>query len=222
MRNNSSAFDSSEYDKKIKQTIPCYDNFYEQVIELVKTYYHNTLAWLDVGCGTGKMASMAFENVKIQRFTFCDCSADMLKIAQERFPYSNTEFSLCDVRKMTYSKEFDVVTAIQVNHYLHREERKIAIQKCYEALKENGLFITFENFAPFSDFGKQICLDKWKSYQMKQGKSPEEAHKHIERYGKEYFPISLMEHMELMGNSGFRAVEVLWLSNMQVGIWGVK
>ena len=48
---------------------------------------------------------------------------------------------------------------------------------------------------------------------------PEECGKHIDRYGKDYFPISLSENMELVRNCGFKAVEILWLSNMQVGIW---
>lgn len=222
MKDNIAAFPSREYDKKIKETLPFYDTFYEQIIELVKVYHSHQLEWLDVGCGTGKMAAAAYENLKIRRFTFCDSSSDMLKIAQDRFAYSNAEFSLCDVRKMTYSNEFDVVTAVQVNHYFQKEERKIALQKCYEALKEKGLFITFENFAPFSDLGKEIYLNKWKTYQMKQGKSPEECNRHVERYGKEYFPITVTEHMELMRECGFRTVEILWLSNMQVGIWGVK
>ena len=55
---------------------------------------------------------------------------------------------------------------------------------------------------------------------MKQGKSLEECENHIKRYGKDYFPISLSENVELMRNCGFIAVEILWLSNMQVGLWG--
>lgn len=36
MNDNKSAFRSDEYDRKIKQTLPYYDEFYEQVIDLVK------------------------------------------------------------------------------------------------------------------------------------------------------------------------------------------
>lgn len=99
----------------------------------------------------------------------------MIRIAKERFPYHNAEFCVCDVQKLVYSNEFDIITAIQVNHYLHMDERKIAMQKCYEALKDNGLFISFENFAPFTDLGKSVYLEKWKRYQMKQQKSLEEC-----------------------------------------------
>lgn len=222
MNDNISAFNSTEYDNKIKQTLPYYDDFYKQIIELVKTFYNGVVYWLDVGCGTGKMGSIAFEKIPLEKFVFCDCSDEMIKIVKERFPFQNAEFSVCDVQELAYKDEFDVITAIQVNHYLKESGRKAAFSKYYDALKKNGLFINFENFAPFSDLGKTVYLEKWKRYQTEQGKSLEESKKHIERYGKEYFPISILENMELMKNCGFRIVEILWLSNMQVGLWGVK
>ncbi|MCI9123079.1 MAG: class I SAM-dependent methyltransferase [Eubacterium sp.] len=222
MSDNKSAFNSNEYDRKIKQTLPYYNEFYEQVIELVKVFHNSAITWLDIGCGTGKMGSIALENIELEKLVFCDSSDEMIRIAKERFQRFNTEFSVCDIQNLEYTDEFDVITAIQVNHYLQMEERKIALQKCYKALKENGLFISFENFSPFTDVGKIVYLEKWKRYQIEQGKSFEESTKHIERYGKDYFPITLEEHLTLMRNSGFRAVEILWLSNIQVGFWGMK
>lgn len=65
-------------------------------------------------------------------------------------------------------------------------------------------------------------MDKWKEYQIRQGKTVTECEKHRERYGKDYFPITLTEHISLMHDCGFRVVEILWISNMQVGIWGMK
>jgi len=222
MNDNISAFNTMEYNTKIKQTLPYYDEFYKQVIELVKTFHSGAVRWLDVGCGTGKMGSVAFENVALEKFVFSDCSEKMIKIVKERFDFENTEFVVCDAKELDYVNEFDVITAIKVNHYMNETSRKAALMKYYAALKNNGLFISFENFAPFTDLGKSIYLERWKRYQLEQGKSLEECNKHIERYGKEYFPISLSENIELMKNCGFKIVEILWLSNMQVGIWGIK
>lgn len=222
MNDNKSAFRSNDYDRKITQTLPFYELFYEQVIELVKIFNHNAVKWLDIGCGTGKMGSVAFENIDIEKFVFCDSSEEMIGIAKARFQNHNAEFCVCDVQELAYMDEFDVITAIQVNHYLRIDERRIALKKCYEALKDNGVFISFENFAPFTNLGKYVYLEKWKKYQMKQGKSFEECQKHINRYEKDYFPISLSENLEQMRNCGFQAVEILWLSNMQVGLWGIK
>lgn len=162
------------------------------------------------------------EKINCKQFVFCDSSEGMIRIAKERFKCYNAEFSVCDVQKLVYANEFDVITAIQVNHYLHMDERKMALQNIYEALKDKGLFVSFENFAPFTDLGKRVCLEKWKKYQMRQGKSVEECEKHIKRYGEDYFPISILENKELMRNCGFEVVEILWLSNMQVGLWGIK
>ena len=39
---------------------------------------------------------------------------------------------------------------------------------------------------------------------------------------KDDFPIAIDEHKRLLSNCGFRSVELLWCSYMQVGILGVK
>ena len=222
MSDNRSAFSASGYDRKIRQVLPYYEEFYRQVVELVKVLNQSAVRWLDIGCGTGEMGRAAFENVEIEQFVFCDSSDEMIKIAKERFAGRNAKFFVCDFRELVCAGEFDVITSIQVNHYLRMEERREVLLKCHEALKEHGPYIGFENFAPFTDLGKAVYLEKWKRYQMKQGRSPEECEEHLKRYGRDYFPISLSENMELLRNCGFQAVEILWLSNMQAGLWGIK
>lgn len=115
MNDNKSPFSSSEYDRKIRQTLPYYDEFYQQVIELVKSFHLKSVKWLDIGCWTGKMGSIALEMVKPEKFVFCDSSEEMIKIAKERFDLPNTGFSVCDAQNLEYTNEFDVITAIQVN-----------------------------------------------------------------------------------------------------------
>lgn len=95
-------------------------------------------------------------------------------------------------------------------------------KKCYEALKSGGLFISFENFAPNGKMSERLYLERWKEYQISAGKSSEEAEKHISRYKKDYHPISVSEHLEIMKKCGFVEVELLWLSYMQVGMLGIK
>lgn len=222
MKDNASAFNVSNYDEKIKMTLPYYEDFYKQVIDVVKIQFDRPLRWLDVGCGTGKMAEAAFNNVNIDRFVFYDNSKQMIETAQKRFRNKNADFIALSVQELDKSEEFDIATAIQVFHYLQREERTEAVRKCYNALRTNGMFITFENFAPFSEYGKGLFLNRWRQYQLSQGKSAGECDNHINRYGKDYFPISISEHLELLNNCGFKGVEILWVSNMQVGLLGIK
>lgn len=222
LKDNASAFHSTEYDDRIKRTLPYYEEFYQQVIDVVNLYFPNVLNWLDVGCGTGKMAEAAFRQSKIGQFVFCDSSVQMIEIVKERFNFPNTEFKIASVQELEWKDRFDVITAIQVNHYLLKEEREKALRNCYEALKKGGLFICFENFAPSSAAGEELYLGRWKAWQQRQGTERSICEQHIARYGKDYFPISIEEQRELFNRCGFQASEILWLSYMQAGYLGIK
>lgn len=219
---NTSAFSASEYDGEISKTLPYYEHFYEQVTDIVKIQSSKPLTWLDVGCGTGKMAETAFKTLDIKKFIFCDSSAKMTDMVKKRFGDKNAEFITSSVLELDINGQFDVVTAIQVFHYLQREERMEALKKCHKALAQDGVFITFENFAPYSEAGKRLFLERWKAYQLSRGRDAAECDKHIGRYGREYFPISISEHLKALEQSGFENVEIIWVSNMQVGLLGIK
>lgn len=131
-------------------------------------------------------------------------------------------FIVSSILDLDRSNEFDVITAIQVFHYLHKTERMEAVEQCYKALSPNGIFITFENFAPYSEEGKKLYLKRWKADQVAQGKSAKESDDHIDRYGKNYFPITISEHLDVLKQCGFGNAEILWVSNMQAGLLGIK
>lgn len=79
-----------------------------------------------------------------------------------------------------------------------------------------------ENFAPFTEDGEKLFLERWKRFQIRNGKNSQEAENHINRYKKDYFSYTLSQIIELFKSSGFKQTEILWLSNMQVGIIGIK
>lgn len=220
--NNPTAFDAAEYDEKIKRTLPYYDEFFAQIISVVKTSSDTSADWLDIGCGTGRMYVETVGKIPINRFVFCDCSPEMLKVAENRFYGVGREFMLKDMREITFEGEFDIVTSVQAMHYLKPEQRYVAVKNCFNALKPNGIFINFENFSPDSKAGERLAMERWRIYQLANGKSETECAVHLSRYKKEYFPITVSEQLEIMKNAGFAAAEILWLSYMQAGFIGVK
>jgi len=92
-----------------------------------------------------------------------------------------TKINMQDNISAFQSKDYDIKInkTLQVNHYLNYNSRIISIQNSYDVLKNKGIFITFENFSPFTTMGEDISLDRWKEYQFKQGKSLEKASRHI-------------------------------------------
>lgn len=113
-------------------------------------------------------------------------------------------------------------TAIQCHHYLSQAERKIAVKKCFNVLKESGIFFTFENICYKNNNADLIAVKHWQNYMLSNGKTPHEVKKNSERRGTEVFPITIDEHIELLENSDFKCVELLWLSYMQAGFIAIK
>jgi tRNA (cmo5U34)-methyltransferase len=115
-----------------------------------------------------------------------------------------------------------VITAIQAHHYLQPPERRRAVEACYRVLAGGGLFITFENVAPRTRSGIRLGLERWKHFQIQQGRSPEVVAQHLNRFDTRYFPITVDQHLELLAEVGFRMLELFWFSQMQAGFYGLK
>lgn len=98
----------------------------------------------------------------------------------------------------------------------------IAAKNCYNALKEKGILITVENFAPCNEAVKKLYLKRWEIYQHSKGKSIRECEKHLSRYNTEYFPITIQEQIRMLRDCGFMSTEIFWCSYMQVGILARK
>ncbi len=82
----------------------------------------------------------------------------------------------------------DVITAIQAHHYMPKEDRFEATKICYELLKANGVYITFENVRPSTEDSVRIGMDYWKNFQLSRGRDAEIVERHLKRFDVEYFP----------------------------------
>lgn len=204
MGDNKSAYNSFEYNEKICQTLPYYEDFHSQITDLIRAVGLAEINWLDTGCGTGKTALKALKELdgtKIN-FTLCDASAEMLKIAEKRLG-AGVVCRNIPSQKLDYKEEFDVVTAVQCHHYLSLEERKTATQKCFDALKNNGIFIAFENIRLENSAAEQLAVRRWKRFMISKGISPEEAEKQIERRGRSIRSFSKTAASETFSRFGF-------------------
>jgi len=214
---------SDEYDAKVNDTIPFYEEFHQTVIDLVVALKQTPLTWLDTGCGTGNLCLKAHQKMPDITFTLADPAFQMLKIAKEKTQNENVTFIQADSQSIDCKDNtFDVITAIQCHHYLYKETRKSAVENCFRMLKPNGLFITFENILPFTETGIKIALKRWGNFQIVHGKSQQEAENHLKRFNTEYFPITISEHIDLLKGVGFSTTEILWVSYMQAGFYAIK
>ncbi len=222
MRDNKSAYNSNIYDEHIVSVLPYYKEYHRQIIELVESLGKQELKWLDTGCGTGTLAKKALESIPHVNFTLCDPSDKMLNEARIKLDGTSIRFMNIPSQELTFDSEFDVVTAVQCHHYFKPDERKVAVQRCFNALKNKGVFVTFENIRMSTEESDAIALKRWADFLEEKGNSDEDVRMHIERRGVEVFPITVEQHIELLESCGFSSVNVLWASYLQAGFWAIK
>ena len=220
---NTTPFKVNAYDENVPKVIPFYSELSEQALDVIKAYLPDKkIALLDTGCGTGTFALKALESLDIKRLTLCDPSENMLSDVKAKLAGKDCEFFGIGSEKMQFENEFDVVTAIQSHHYFDKPTREKAVANCFKALKNGGIFIYFENTAPLTDTGRKLLLKRLGEYQRNAGRTPEETQAHLARYGVEYFPINIKEHLDMLERTGFAACELFWQSYMQCGFYAVK
>jgi len=223
---NSTPHLATEYDEQIQKTVPYYNKFHEETINLISTYNPQPKVWLDTECGTGLFIEKCIHQFLNTTFILSDPSKEMMAIAKGKFIDNNRVLFLEPTKTEDISVEVldtpDVITAIQAHHYLSASDRLKATKVCFDLLNSDGIFISFENISPMTQRGIDIGKKNWGNYQLSMGKTKEQIENHLAGFGNEYFPITIEEHLKLYRNCGFRSVEILWYSYMQAGFFCIK
>ena len=168
----------------------------------------------------------ALEQFPDTRFVLADPSREMLAVARSKIGNIERVVFLTPIStqglRSVIKEKFDVITAVQAHHYLSLDERRAATETCHELMNKNGVYVTFENVRPFTRKAIDIGKAKWAAYQIASGKSRKDAYSHIDRFDKEYFPITIEDHLQLYRSCGFAVVELFWYSFMQAGFYCLK
>lgn len=216
------AFSAADYDKKIRQTVPFYDAYFEQAAAAVRERFKRPVRWLDIGCGTGRMAESASSSVPLETFVFLAPSPQMLAIARERFPRPCAQFLPLTAAELPADGQFDALTAMLVLHYFREEERLHILGRCFSALAPGGILLVLNNIAPECEEEQARQEKEWRAFQLGQGKNPEETEAHLARRGREFFPLPPATDLRLFRQSGFRSAEALRASPFQAEYLAIK
>lgn len=222
MSDNKTSQTASEYDANVSKTIPYYTSFHEETIKLIKGCGVTAGSWLDTGCGTGNFILKAKKHFNSMKFVAADPSESMLEIAEGKLSEMDVSCLLAGTEELCNEGLFEVITAILAHHYLDKMMREKATRNCYTMLKPGGVYVTFETIRPYTEQGTQIGLQRWRDVQVENGKSTDNADKHISRYGTELLPITIDSHLALLRETGFAITEILWVSGMQAGFYAIK
>jgi len=109
------------------------------IFKLAKEYNPDATSWLDLCCGTGALIKYVIG--RGFSGTGIDSSPHQIKIAKSKVP--EAEFLVEDVRNLSLSQKFDVITCTydSLNYLTEKEDLERAIQNAGYYLAEGGVFI---------------------------------------------------------------------------------
>ena len=121
---NLTAHKASDYDQKVRGTIPFYDTIHAEVTRLVKLIKPGVRCWVDTGCGTGRLVEQALRSFPAAHFILADPSEAMLEQTRARLTnHDSTRLTIlppigtADLGLQITKNTADVITAIQCHHY---------------------------------------------------------------------------------------------------------
>ena len=228
-RDNKSAHPAAQYDAEVRRVIPFYDKIHSETLDVVRTVAGEPAHWLDTGAGTGALVERALAEFPATRFAVADPSEAMLAQARQRL-------EAADIGRVSFLPAVDsaglnrvagalrpqVITAIMCHHYMAPSGRREAVQACHDLLAPGGVLIVFENVECESPRGREWGLERWRRFQLAQGRTPEAVALHLSRFGTELKPVRIAEHLALFREVGFQAAELFWRAHMQAGFYAVK
>lgn len=225
---NTTPHSAADYDASVRQTIPHYELMQAEVVDLALSLRPDARLWVDTGCGTGYLISLALGAFPATGFVLTDPAEAMLGQAKARLEQkgqSRIRFlpsTRSEGLRLPGNDKPQIVTAILCHHYLQAEQRRSATRACHDVLEKGGAYITIEHTAAGNDAAQRVNMDRWRRFQLARGRTEAEVAHHLGRFGTSYFPITAAEHLRLLRETGFAVAEVFWSSFVDTGFYAVK
>lgn len=150
------------YDNDVKKdngALKIYRNYkliLQSVYELVEKLKRKNQKILEIGVGTGNLASKFLSNN--YDIVGIDQSREMLSVAKEKYPMLKVR--LGEFLKIPYeNKHFDIIISTYAFHHLNESEKCIAIEEMMRVLKDDGTIIIGDLMFESKDSEKRILRD---------------------------------------------------------------
>ncbi len=140
----STIWNASTYDTERRRLIPCFDEFYGTVGELIARFCPESPRILDLGAGTGILSAAIAERRPTAQLHLLDASADMLQQATKRLPGHQLHLLVQPLDAQLPSGPFDAIVSALAIHHLNDADKRALYSRILSALAPGGLFLNAE------------------------------------------------------------------------------
>ncbi len=215
--NVGSSFDAtaSTYDRSRRQLIPCFDDFYRAAVELAPFGRYDAIDVLDLGAGTGLMATFFAEAFPSAHLTLIDVAGEMLDRARQRFASDPSKFTyaVMDYAAGELPGTFDVVVSCLSIHHLSDAGKMELFRRVRDALRPGGVFINADQVLGATPAVEERNHAAWLASVRQLGASEEDLAAAQERQ-KHDRPSTLIDQLRWLEEAGFADVDCAYKSGM--------
>ena len=211
-----------EYDAQRKWIIPLFEDFYDAAIHAAE-WNGKRPSILDIGAGTGLLASRLLKRYPEASLTLIDISESMLAVARKRF--AGKEHFACLVRD--YSREelggpYDLICSALSIHHLEDYLKRSLYARIAEALNAGGVFVNAEQVEGETPGQQARYLAYWDTF-LRKGPLPEEEwSRAIRRRDTLDRMTKLSVQLAWLREAGFNDVDVVFKNRSFVVMRGRK
>jgi tRNA (cmo5U34)-methyltransferase len=136
---------AERYDRDRRKLIPCFDDFYRALVDMVPFTETGPLSFLDLGAGTGLLTQFLRRRYPQADVLLMDFSPEMLEKARQRFVgEAGLTYLEADYAQAEWSGVYDGIFSSLSIHHLSDEGKRDLFRKIFRHLKPGGVFLNSE------------------------------------------------------------------------------
>ena len=196
------------YQELMQRLIPHYDLQRDVMVSLMPSERDLPLRILDLGCGTGVMASRLAEEFPHAQLTLFDLTVEMIDRCKSRFGDNpRVSFEVGDFREDDFGSSYDLIVASLSLHHVTFEERPALAERLFRSLLPGGQLITAEVVVDESPLVRERQYELWRRFMVSHGEDGEAWYqKHL---AKDH-PVEVSEWARMLSDAGFTSPGCFW------------
>ena len=215
--------DADAYDVQIRRFIPSYDDMLATGVELLGSLAGPAPRVLDLGGGTGALASAVLEGLPQARVTVLDVDPEMLAVARARLEAFGERVDFREGSFLDPLPGADAVVASLALHHVHDLDRKTELYRAIlAALTPGGVFLNLDAAVSEDPRVNRLVFDRLASHLGEHGIADGEARAHFAAWADEdrYFPLDA--ELAALRRAGFAEVECFWRRGISAICCGLR
>lgn len=203
---------ASVFDDMLSRSVPFYDEVRALVISLILAEEEEGKKVLDLGSSTAKFLLDLHSKMTTKMYLKgLDNSQAMVDRAEQKCQAfgAKIELELADMLRYAYKDE-DVIVANYTLQFIRPMQRLELIQKLYDGLKDDGVFIFSEKVVFKDKLLDKEMIDIYYAYKKEQGYSEYEIAQKREALENVLIPFTIEENIQMCKDAGFKNIETVF------------